>query len=165
MVKLRGTTQTRINKAKNDFNEVFQSRGLGGNTFEMDFIKETSKRPDGVNRLIEIYKKFVEDNKEVFGETENINEILNYGEKSRRAKFIKTLGDVSREPESNVKLNLFLREGLNYSDQQALKLLGVISSPTPSEIERVKEAVPRYTNQSLLYVYEKSLSLFIYLCT
>ena len=142
--KLRGSgiTQKRIDKAKKDFNEVFQSTGdKSGNEFKMDFIKQNSESQEGINRLIQIYNRFVKDNEDVFGETENINQILNYGEKSRRAKFIKTLGNLSREPESQVKRNVFLIEGLNYSREEALKNLGVISSPTPSEIEGVKEAV------------------------
>ena len=145
MVKqLRGSgiAKNRFDKARKDFNEVFESTGdKSGNEFKLDFIKENSKSQEGINRLIEIYKRFVKDNEDIFGTTENINEILNYGERSRRAKFIKSLGNLSREPESQVKRKVFLIEGLNYSDNEALKALGVISSPTPSEIERVKELV------------------------
>ena len=136
-----------IDKAKKDFNEVFQSTGTtSGNEFQMDFIKENSESQEGINRLIAIYNKFVKDNKDLFskpdgGSIENINEILNYGERSRRAKFIKTLGNLSREPENQVKRNVFLIDGLGYSKNEALKSLGVISSPTPSEIEKVKELV------------------------
>ena len=142
MSKLRGTTQTKINQLKSEFNEVFKTTGKkSGNEFEKGFIKGIVGGDNGFNRIVDMYKGFVEKNKEVFGETENINDIFKYGKTSRRAKFIKTLGDLSRDPDSNVKKNVFLLEGLNYDDRDALKVLGVISSPTPSEIEKVKEAV------------------------
>jgi hypothetical protein len=145
MVKqLRGgkITQTLIDTAKKDFNTVFQSTGdKSGNEFKLDFIKENSKSQEGISELIAIYKRFVKDNEDLFGTTENINEILNYGERSRRAKFIKSLGNLSRDPENQVKRQVFLIDGLNYKKDQALKALGVISSPTPSQIEMVKELV------------------------
>lgn len=132
-MSLRGTpTKKLIDVLKTEFNEMFKSRSEGDkpNVFNMDFIKKKGKTLEGIEELRSMYKEFVDKNMEIFGETENINDILKYGEKSRRAKFIKTLGNLSKEPDSKVKLGIFLREGLNYDDKDALRIMGASTTPT-----------------------------------
>jgi hypothetical protein len=147
---LRGKslTKKRIGELKTQFAEVFQTSGSGNpNTFEMDFIKEQSSFTGGVDRLIGLYEQFIKDNEDVFKDTENINDILKYNTSSRRAKFIKTLGELSVDKDNQSKKTAFLRDGVGLDSRQIIRALGQEDLPTQKEKEKPLklESIPQST--------------------
>ena len=139
MSNLRGKVSiARINKIKNQFADIFKTKGDGNpNTFEMDFIKEQSSSIKGIDELIDLYNEFIKDNEDVFKDTENINDILKYNPNNRRAKFIKTLGELSREKDSQTRKTAFLRDGVGFKPLEIIRALGQEDTPTEKEKEKV----------------------------